>query len=93
MHRLFFGLVALGAGLVSTAVLATDDPILTRQKLMQANGAGFYGVAGKMLKGEIPFEATQPPTPCCGPPARSPTVSATIFPKAPRRAATPRPAR
>jgi len=58
MHSLFLGLVAFGVGVVSTAALATDDPILTRQKLMQANGAGFYGVAGKMLKGEIPFEAT-----------------------------------
>jgi cytochrome c556 len=57
MHRVFFGLAAVGVGVVATAASATDDPILTRQKLMQANGAGFYGVAGGMLKGEIPFEA------------------------------------
>ena len=55
MRGLFCGLVALGVGVVSTVAVATDDPILTRKKLMQANGAVFYGVANRMLKGEIPF--------------------------------------
>jgi cytochrome c556 len=36
-------------------VALTDDPITTRKKLMQANGAVFYGVANGMIKGEIPF--------------------------------------
>lgn len=55
MRRLF-GAVVLAAGVVSTAAVAlTDDPITTRQKLMQANGAAFYGIANGMIKSEIPF--------------------------------------
>lgn len=56
MRRLFLGGIALAVGVVSTAALAlTDDPITTRKKLMQGNGAVFYGVAQGMIKGEIPF--------------------------------------
>ena len=54
MHRLFFGFVALAVGVVSTAAYGTDDPIITRKKLMQSNG-GAATVAQGMLKGEIPF--------------------------------------
>ena len=55
MRRLFFGAVLLAVGVVSTAAVAlTDDPITTRKKLMQANGAA-AGLAGGMIKGEIPF--------------------------------------
>ena len=55
MRRLLLGSIALGVALAATAAVATDDPILTRKKLTQANGAAFYGVANGMLKGEIPF--------------------------------------
>lgn len=56
MRRLFFGTFALAVGVVSTAAIAlTDDPITTRKKLMQANGAVFFGIANGMVKGEIPF--------------------------------------
>jgi cytochrome c556 len=55
MRRLFFGFMAAAVGIVATAASATDDPIQTRRKLMQANGAAFYGVANGILKGEIPF--------------------------------------
>ena len=55
MRRLFFVSAAFAIAAVSTAAVATDDPILTRKKLMQANGAAFYGVGNGMLKGEIPF--------------------------------------
>lgn len=55
MRRLFFGAIALTVGVVSTAAVAlTDDPIATRKKLMQANGAA-AGLAAGMIKGEIPF--------------------------------------
>jgi cytochrome c556 len=55
MRRLVFTGVALAVGFVTTAAFAVDDPILTRQKLMQANGGAFYGVTNGMTKGEIPF--------------------------------------
>jgi len=56
MRRLYFGVFALAVGVVSTtAVALTDDPITTRKKLMQANGAVFFGLANGMVKGEIPF--------------------------------------
>ena len=54
MHRLLVGLAALAVGLTTTAALATEDPILTRKKLMNANGAS-VGAAQAMIKGEIPF--------------------------------------
>ena len=57
MRRLFAGVAAVSLAVVAFAAAATEDPILTRQKLMYANGAAFYGVAGGMLKGEIPFDA------------------------------------
>jgi cytochrome c556 len=56
MRRLFFGFMAAAVGIVATAASATDDPIETRRKLMQANGAAFYGVANGILKGEIAFD-------------------------------------
>lgn len=55
MKRLFLATLALVVGVASTAALATDDPILTRKKLMQANGAAM-GAAQGMVKGEIPFD-------------------------------------
>jgi cytochrome c556 len=54
MRRLLLGGLALGVA-VGTAASASDDPILTRKKLMGANGAAFYGVAQGLIKGEIPF--------------------------------------
>lgn len=55
MRRAFFGFVALAVGVVATAASATDDPIMTRKKLMDANGQA-AGVAAGMAKGEIPFD-------------------------------------
>ena len=56
MRRLVLVVSAVAVGVVSTAAFAlTDDPILTRKKLMWANGAAFYGVGQGMIKGEIPF--------------------------------------
>lgn len=54
MHRLMLGIVAFAVGVVSTAAVATEDPILTRKKLMQSNGAS-AGAAQAMIKGETPF--------------------------------------
>lgn len=56
MRRLVFAGIALAVGCVTTAAFATDDPILTRKKLMQSNG-GAAGAAQAMIKGEIPFNA------------------------------------
>jgi cytochrome c556 len=56
MRRLIFAGTALAVGVVTTAAFATDDPILTRKKLMQANG-GAAGAVQAMIKGEIPFNA------------------------------------
>lgn len=47
-------MIALGI-LMGAATAATADPIQTRQALMWANGAN-GGVAGEMLKGNIPFD-------------------------------------
>lgn len=56
MRRLLYVGLALAVGAVSTAAFATDDPILTRKKLMQANG-GAAGAMQAMIKGETPFSA------------------------------------
>jgi cytochrome c556 len=56
MRRLLYAGLALATGLVTTAAFATDDPILTRKKLMQANG-GAAGAMQAMIKGETPFSA------------------------------------
>jgi cytochrome c556 len=56
MRRLLLGGLALAVGIVTTAAIAADDPIVTRRKLMQANG-GAAGVAVGMIKGDIPFNA------------------------------------
>lgn len=57
MRRLFFGVVALSVGIASTtAVALTDDPVTTRQKLMQAN-ASAAGLLNDMVRGEMPFNA------------------------------------
>ena len=55
MRRFLIGAAAILTGLATTVAAATEDPILTRKKLMQANGGAFYGVAQRMIKGEIPF--------------------------------------
>jgi cytochrome c556 len=54
MRRAFVGVMALAVGIVTTAAVAVEDPILTRKKLMQSNG-GAAGAAQGMIKGEIPF--------------------------------------
>jgi cytochrome c556 len=56
MRRLLYAGLALATGIVTTAAFATDDPILTRKKLMQANG-GAAGAMQAMIKGETPFSA------------------------------------
>jgi cytochrome c556 len=55
MRRLIFAGLAFAVGAVTTAALAVEDPILTRKKLMQANGAAFYGVTNRINEGEIEF--------------------------------------
>jgi cytochrome c556 len=54
MRRLLYIGLALATGVVATSAFATDDPILTRKKLMQANG-GAAGAMQAMIKGETPF--------------------------------------
>jgi len=54
MRRACLGLAALAVALASTAAVAVEDPILTRKKLMDANGAS-VGAAQAMIKGETPF--------------------------------------
>ena len=56
MRRLVFAGLALAVGVVTTSAFATDDPILTRKKLMQANG-GAAGAISAIIKGEVPFNA------------------------------------
>ena len=60
MRRVLLGSFAAIVGVASTMALGADDPILARQKLMYANGAVFYGVAGGMIKGEIPYNPIVP---------------------------------
>ena len=54
MHRLIVGISALSVALVAVSAWAVEDPILTRKKLMDANGAA-AGAASAMVKEEIPF--------------------------------------
>ncbi len=54
MRRLLFAGLAVSVGIATTAALAIDDPLVTRQKLMRSNG-GAAGAAQAMIKGEIPF--------------------------------------
>jgi cytochrome c556 len=56
MRRVLFAELAMAVGLVGTAAFAVDDPILTRKKLMQANG-GAAGAMQAMIKGETQFNA------------------------------------
>jgi cytochrome c556 len=56
MRGLLFAGLALAVGIVTTTASAIDDPIVTRKKLMQANG-GAAGAMQAMIKGEIPFSA------------------------------------
>ena len=54
MRRMCFAIVGIAVTVVSVGASAAEDPILTRKKLMQANG-GAAGIAQGMIKGEIPF--------------------------------------
>jgi cytochrome c556 len=54
MRRLIVGLAALSVAAVAAGAYAVEDPIFTRQSLMDANGAA-AGAGGAMLKGEVPF--------------------------------------
>jgi cytochrome c556 len=54
MRRLIVGLAALSVVAVTAGAYATQDPIMTRKAIMDANGAA-AGTGGAMLKGEIPF--------------------------------------
>lgn len=51
-------IVALGAALGATAVVAQQDPIAARKALMKGNGQA-AGALTKMVKGEEPFDATK----------------------------------
>ena len=54
MIRVVSCALALGVITASASAIATEDPIQTRQKLMEANG-GAAGLGGAMLKQEAPF--------------------------------------
>lgn len=54
MRRMLFAGLALAVGVVTTSAFAIDDPIVSRKKLMQANG-GALGAMQAMIKGETPF--------------------------------------
>ena len=54
MKGALFGCSVLAVVLAVTAAAATQDPILTRKKLMDANGAS-AGAAAAMIKGEAAF--------------------------------------
>lgn len=56
MRRVIVGLAALSVVAVTAGAYATQDPIMTRKALMDANG-GAAGIGGAMMKGEIPFHA------------------------------------
>jgi cytochrome c556 len=46
------GVLLLGAG----AVMAQQDVAVTQQNLMKSQGKSMYGVLGKTLKGETPYD-------------------------------------
>jgi cytochrome c556 len=54
MRRLFVGLAALAVVSAAAGAYATEDPVFTRKSLMDANG-GAAGLAGAMMKGDVPF--------------------------------------
>ena len=54
MHRLIVGLAALSVATLAAGAYAIEDPLYTRQSLMDANGAA-AGAGVGMLKGEVPF--------------------------------------
>ena len=54
MRRWIVGLAALSVVAVTAGAYATQDPIMTRKLLMDANGAA-AGTGGAMMKEEIPF--------------------------------------
>ena len=56
MHRavVILTVVAAALGLAAAGAYAIEDPIFTRQSLMDANGAA-AGAGAAMLKGEAPF--------------------------------------
>jgi cytochrome c556 len=49
---LVVGALLLGAG----AVMAQQDVAVTQQNLMKSQGRSMYGVLGKILKGETPYD-------------------------------------
>jgi len=49
---LVVGALLLGAG----AVMAQQDVAVTQQNLMKSQGRSMYGVLGKMIKGETPYD-------------------------------------
>ena len=55
MRRVMISALAVTVGIVSTAAFATDDPIVTRKKLMSSSGVAFYGVGKQMVEGKIDF--------------------------------------
>lgn len=56
MRRALVVVGALAVAATSVSAFATEDPIFTRKKLMDANGAA-AGASAAMLKGETPFSA------------------------------------
>ena len=54
MRRLIVGFAVLSVSALTAGAYAIEDPIFTRQSLMDANGAA-AGAGAAMLKGEAPF--------------------------------------
>jgi len=54
MRRLFVGLAVLAVVSAAAGAYAVEDPVFTRKSLMDANG-GAAGLAGAMMKGDVPF--------------------------------------
>jgi len=54
MRRLIVGFAVLSVSALAAGAYAIEDPIFTRQSLMDANGAA-AGAGAAMLKGEAPF--------------------------------------
>jgi cytochrome c556 len=54
MRRLLVGVAAISLAVAAVGASATEDPIFTRQTLMESNG-GAAGAAVAMIKEEVPF--------------------------------------
>ncbi|MGZ5855551.1 MAG: c-type cytochrome, partial [Xanthobacteraceae bacterium] len=54
MFRTVLAISAIAIGV--TAAIAQQDPVKARKDLMESNAKQFYGVLGRMQRGQIPYE-------------------------------------